>query len=91
MAPLVPRVTMTLPVLTAAREVVFLVSGSDKAEAVRRAFASAPDPASPASLVRPESGSLTVLLDAPAAAELPRDADVEWHDAQAPAGQGGAA
>ena len=70
MAPLVPRVTMTLPVLSAAREVVFLIAGEDKAEAVRRAFAGVADPDAPASLVRPEDGSLTVLLDPPAAAEL---------------------
>jgi 6-phosphogluconolactonase len=70
MAPLVPRVTLTLPVLEAAREVVFLISGADKAEAVARAFGDAPDPSAPASLVRPAGGSLTVLLDAPAAARL---------------------
>jgi 6-phosphogluconolactonase len=71
MAPLVPRVTMTLPVLSAAREVVFLVAGGDKAEAARRAFSGVEDPDAPASLVRPEDGSLTVLLDPEAAAELP--------------------
>ncbi|MGI8944903.1 MAG: 6-phosphogluconolactonase [Thermoleophilaceae bacterium] len=70
MAPLVSRVTVTLPVVNAAREVVFLISGADKAEAVARAFGGAPDPDAPASLVRPRPGSLTVLLDAPAAAEL---------------------
>jgi 6-phosphogluconolactonase len=70
MAPLVPRVTLTLPVLDAAREVVFLISGDDKAEAVSRAFGDAPDPAAPASLVRPERGTLTVLLDGPAATRL---------------------
>ena len=76
MAPLVPRVTMTLPVLRAAREVVFLVAGADKADAARRAFAGPPDPDAPASLVRPDDGSLTVLLDRAAASQLPDpDAD----------------
>jgi 6-phosphogluconolactonase len=70
MAPLVPRVTLTLPVLDAARAVVFLVSGADKAEAVARAFGDAPGPDAPASLVAPRQGSLTVLLDEPAAARL---------------------
>ena len=67
MAPLVSRVTLTLPVMNAARSVLFLVSGEDKAEAVARAFSGAEDPSAPASLVRPESGSLTLLLDPPAA------------------------
>jgi 6-phosphogluconolactonase len=70
MAPLVSRVTLTLPVLNSAREVVFLVSGEDKAEAVARAFGDAPDPSAPASLVRPEPGAMTVLLDPAAAARL---------------------
>jgi len=70
MAPLVSRVTVTLPVLNAAREVIFLISGEDKAEAVARAFGDAPGPDAPASLVRPEPGRLTVLLDPPAAARL---------------------
>ena len=70
MPPLVSRVTVTLPVLNAARDVVFLISGEDKAEAVRRAFGDAPDPNAPASLVRPKDGRLTVLLDPPAAGRL---------------------
>ena len=72
MAPLVSRVTMTLPVLSGAREVLFLVAGADKADAVRRAFSGAADPDAPASLVQPSEGSLTVLLDPAAATELPR-------------------
>jgi len=74
MPPLVPRVTMTLRVLGAARQVVFLVAGADKAEAARRSFYGPPDPDAPASLVRPARGSLTVLLDPDAAAELPGEA-----------------
>lgn len=74
MAPLVARVTMTLPVLNAAREVVFLATGADKAEAARRAFASPADRRAPASLVRPVRGALRVLLDEAAASELPREA-----------------
>jgi 6-phosphogluconolactonase len=70
MAPLVPRVTLTLPAIDAAREIVFLISGADKAEAVARAFGDAPGLDAPSSLVRPTEGTLTVLLDAPAAARL---------------------
>jgi 6-phosphogluconolactonase len=72
MEPYVPRVTLTLPVLNAAREVVFLVSGAGKADAVARAFEGEPDPAIPASLVAPSSGALTVLADPEAAAKLRR-------------------
>jgi 6-phosphogluconolactonase len=70
MAPLVPRVTLTLPVLNAAASVVFLVAGEQKADAVRRAFDDAPDPSAPASLVRPASGGLELILDPAAAAAL---------------------
>jgi 6-phosphogluconolactonase len=73
MPPLVPRATFTLPVLDAAHEVVFLISGADKAEAAARAFGGAPaspDPCYPASLVAPDSGRLVVLIDPPAAERL---------------------
>jgi 6-phosphogluconolactonase len=71
MAPLVARITLTLPVLNAAREVIFLITGEDKAEAVARAFGGLrPGPEAPASLVRPVHGTLTVLLDAAAAGHL---------------------
>jgi 6-phosphogluconolactonase len=70
MAPLVSRVTLTLPVVNAAREVVFLVTGEDKADALRRAFSGPPDPSAPASLVQPESGSMILLADPAAAARL---------------------
>lgn len=70
MAPLVARVTLTLPVLDAAHEVVFLISGADKAEAAARAFADAPSPDAPAGLVCPDPGALTVLIDDAAASQL---------------------
>ena len=70
MAPFVSRVTLTLPVVNAAREVVFLVSGEDKAEAVARAFSGTEDPSAPASLVRPQSGAATLIVDPAAAAGL---------------------
>jgi 6-phosphogluconolactonase len=68
--PRVPRVTLTLPALNAARRVVFLVTGEAKAEAVARVFGDAPDPELPAARVRPRDGTLTVLLDEAAASGL---------------------
>ena len=70
MDPLVARITLTLPVINAARQVVFLVSGADKAPAVARAFGGAADPSAPASLVSPTSGSLTLIVDEDAAEGL---------------------
>ncbi|HEY6693061.1 MAG TPA: 6-phosphogluconolactonase [Solirubrobacteraceae bacterium] len=63
MEPFVPRISLTLPAINAARRKVFLVTGESKVEAVPRAFGDAPDPESPAAHVRP----VTVFLD-PAAA-----------------------
>jgi 6-phosphogluconolactonase len=68
--PMVPRVTFTLPLINAARRVVFLVVGVDKAPAVAQAFEGTPSAATPASLVEPASGQLTVLLDPAAASQL---------------------
>jgi 6-phosphogluconolactonase len=68
--PLVPRVTLTIPALSAARLVLFLVVGEAKAEAVARAFGGEPDPAIPASLVRSAEGRTVAVLDAAAASRL---------------------
>jgi 6-phosphogluconolactonase len=66
----VERVTMTLPMLAGAAQVVYLVLGEAKTEAVKLAFAGEPDPAIPASLLRSEHGETIVLLDRAAAARL---------------------
>lgn len=70
--PFVPRLTFTLPALSRARRVVFLVAGEEKAQAVARAFGpgARPDPHVPSSLLPPLAGELTVLLDPAAASRL---------------------
>ena len=61
-----PRLTFTAPVLSAARQVIFLVSGSGKRQALARLLDPAEDPArTPARLVQP-AGPLLVLADAEA-------------------------
>jgi 6-phosphogluconolactonase len=69
--PYVDRVTLSLPVLRSAREILFLLTGAEKAEAAARAFAGEPSPDTPASLVRARSGRTTAILDRAAAAKFP--------------------
>lgn len=68
--PFVDRVTLSLPTLRAATEILFVVSGEAKADAARRAFVEEPGPATPASLVRTKAGNTTAILDRAAAAEI---------------------
>ncbi len=65
--PFVPRISLTLPALTAARNTLFLVIGVEKADAVRRAFGAGGDDV-PGRRVGEGAASVTVLLD-PAAAQ----------------------
>ncbi len=69
--PFVDRVSLSLPVLRSAREILFVLSGEAKAEAAQRAFAAEPSPDTPASLVRARAGRTTAILDRAAAAKLP--------------------
>ncbi len=62
------RVTMTFPLINAARHVLFLVTGAEKAEAVRDLVDGEP---LPASMVRPTDGTVTFLVDEEVAALLP--------------------
>ncbi len=69
-AAVVPRrLTLTLPVLNAARRVLFLISGIEKARAVADALKN-PASALPAAKVRPTAGVVTWLLDRAAASSL---------------------
>jgi 6-phosphogluconolactonase len=68
--PFVRRVTLTIPTLEAGAQIVFLVIGSDKADAVRRAFVEEPSERTPSSLVRAASGDTLAILDRAAAASI---------------------
>jgi 6-phosphogluconolactonase len=68
--PFVDRITLTLPMLRRAREIVFFVTGDDKADACVRAFDGEPSRETPGSLVRAIRGTTTAILDAAAAAKV---------------------
>ena len=64
------RITLTLPVLNAARAVTFVVKGTEKAPVVQRVLGDSDGPRLPAQLVRPADGTLWWMLDRAAAGEL---------------------
>jgi 6-phosphogluconolactonase len=68
--PFVDRISMTLPRLCATRELLFLVAGEDKADAVARALAGEPSHQTPGSLARAADGTTRAVLDRAAAAKL---------------------
>ena len=69
------RLSFTVPVLLASREVLFLVAGADKAPAVYRAIEGPWDPnQTPSQYLRQAHGHVVWLLDKAAAANLGDDA-----------------
>ena len=64
------RITFTFPVLNAAAEVLFLISGVQKAAVLREVFAPQNRAAYPSQLVRPRNGRLLWLADRQAASQL---------------------
>ena len=62
------RITMTLPLLNNGAAVVFLVSGAEKAEIVKKVLEG--ETKYPAQAVKPTQGELIWMLDQPAAARL---------------------
>jgi 6-phosphogluconolactonase len=68
--PFVDRITMTLPRLSDTEELLFLVTGEDKADAVARALAGEPTRETPGSLARAADGVTRAVVDRAAAAQL---------------------
>lgn len=67
------RLTLTAPVINAARHVMFLVAGADKAEALERVLEGPRHPVEfPAQMIAPEDGELWWLVDEGAAGHLSR-------------------
>ena len=65
------RLTFTPPLLNAARNVLFLVTGNDKADALHAVLEDPYNPDEyPAQIVRPPNGEVTWMVDTAAAAKL---------------------
>lgn len=68
------RITFTAPFINAARSVMFLVAGDDKALALKGVLEGPYEPAQlPAQLIAPTDGNLIWLLDEKASAQLRKD------------------
>ncbi len=66
------RITFTFPVLNRAAEVMFMVSGADKADMLRQVLEGKNTPPLPSQRVQPSDGKLLWMLDEAAAAKLAR-------------------
>lgn len=65
------RITLTAPAINAARRVLFLVTGTGKAERLREVLAGERDPQRlPSQLIQPRDGTLEWFIDRAAAAKL---------------------
>jgi 6-phosphogluconolactonase len=65
------RITLTVPVLNRARQVLFLVAGTDKAEPLAEVLEGPPDPTRlPSQLIQPSAGKVVWFVDRLAAARL---------------------
>jgi 6-phosphogluconolactonase len=67
--PLVPRLTLTLPAINAASQVIFLVSGASKADILGKVLSTECENL-PAQMVKPTDGKLFWLIDQAAAAKI---------------------
>jgi 6-phosphogluconolactonase len=68
--PFVERISLTLPRLCNTAELLFLVAGADKADAVARALDGRPSHATPGSLARSAEGTTRAVVDRAAASKL---------------------
>ena len=65
------RITLTAPIINAAKNILWLVSGADKAKTVRAVLRGAYRPDDlPAQLIQPPYGNVVWLLDASAASQI---------------------
>lgn len=69
--PFIDRISLTLPRLCRTRELLFLVAGEGKADAVARALAGEPSRHAPGSLARAAEGTTRAVVDRAAASRLP--------------------
>jgi len=74
------RITMTAPLINEASDVIFLVSGDDKAAPLKAVLEGDYEPAQlPAQLIHPKEGRLLWIVDSAAARFLKKDGDAIGH------------